>query len=1091
MKPSAQRRFHTLTSTLMRGTALAGIAALAATSAQAQNENVVITGTTIRGQQPVGANVISVDRAAIEATGAQTTAQLLVTIPQLDNFGSAAQGGQNSFDGSGTQAPTIHSLGSSASNATLILIDGHRLPLTGINHNLVDPSIIPTSAIANVEVLPDGASAIYGSDAVAGVINFHTRRDYSGWETGVQYGIADSYNTFNFHQMFGHSWEDGGMVAAYNYSSRSQLMNRDRDFITARQDLRLGAADPSLFIGVPDASTYGSTLQTVAPNGEAVPYPSAGGNFQNVTRCPVATISTSSSSGASVYTYPYAPGSTPTPARTSPSGGPSTGICDELDIASALPSELRNSAIFSMYQALNDSLVLNVNAVYGSRLNSDDRSRGGLTRAAVFNPNTAGSGGPAFGMGQTNPFWVDVPNAATDVNAQYVSLSFNDLLAGIGDGAAHRKTGSTTAMATAGLDYDVGGDWLVSIGGTVGTDFSFQRTMGSLNSAEALLALNGTVNTRGNPNNSPNSTAIADPYGLDTVVSVTRALTTANALDVWNPLASNQTSSAVLRSLVDSFDGRTSIAGFQNFQIHADGPLLDLFGAGDVKAAVGGDWIHYTQDQRQQRFGGGGPNSTTARTLDIHSARTVYAAYAEIVVPVVSPDMNIPLVQRLTFDFAGRYDHYNDFGDTKNPKIAFSWDIIDGLRTSASFGTSFTAPALDSIGQPGTGITGETGIAAGATGASSDLIVQFNDTRPFNDGAGIAGTIVSNAFACDAAGSTVVDASGGTVAYDAATMSYPGATGCKWSRNGSPGVRITGGNAKLQPELGQSYSANVLFDFGRFFDALEGLTTQVTYYQAKFTGAITTIQVTTTQTSPGIPSLTTFGPANGCVDAASLCGTGQANETGWAPSDPVVQNLLPGRPLSSPLPTRVYSIGDGTQQNAFDLWQNGIDFKIDYRYTTDTMGDFTFGLAGNQILRSSQRLHFSTTAPLDTLNNKNGSRYPSTELTGRATLTWRMDPYTVGIAFNYQHPTHRANSTFPYNYPGPNRAKNYQHIEALQVWDLNLGYNLPDEWLSGARLNISVRNVFDTTPPFRNNTGGINSGSAIGRIVNIGLTKTW
>jgi iron complex outermembrane receptor protein len=108
-----------LVSRLLMGTALAGIFAVAGTEVAAQNETVTVTGTSIRGQQPVGANVITVDRTAIEATGAQTTAQLLQTIPQLDNFGSAAQGGQNSADGS-AQTPTIHSLGRSASNSTLI-----------------------------------------------------------------------------------------------------------------------------------------------------------------------------------------------------------------------------------------------------------------------------------------------------------------------------------------------------------------------------------------------------------------------------------------------------------------------------------------------------------------------------------------------------------------------------------------------------------------------------------------------------------------------------------------------------------------------------------------------------------------------------------------------------------------------------------------------------------------------------------------------------------------------------------------------------------------------------------------------------------
>src|SRR5689334_13592270 len=113
-------------SRLMLGTAAVALAV----PAFAQNETVTVTGTSIRGQQPVGANVISVDRAAIESTGAQTTQQLLSTIPQLSDFGSSAQGnlntggrGNSGPDGAGNQTPTIHSLGSSTSTSTLILLD--------------------------------------------------------------------------------------------------------------------------------------------------------------------------------------------------------------------------------------------------------------------------------------------------------------------------------------------------------------------------------------------------------------------------------------------------------------------------------------------------------------------------------------------------------------------------------------------------------------------------------------------------------------------------------------------------------------------------------------------------------------------------------------------------------------------------------------------------------------------------------------------------------------------------------------------------------------------------------------------------------
>ena len=144
----------------------------------------------------MGSNLITVGRAEIEASGAQTLAQVLRSVPAVTGFGSSGAGavgqggggagGFQSFDGAGSYTPTIHGLGASASNGTLILIDGHRLPLSGINHTLADPSVIAPLAIERVEILPDGASAVYGSDAVAGVLNFITRRKYDGFEGNLQ-----------------------------------------------------------------------------------------------------------------------------------------------------------------------------------------------------------------------------------------------------------------------------------------------------------------------------------------------------------------------------------------------------------------------------------------------------------------------------------------------------------------------------------------------------------------------------------------------------------------------------------------------------------------------------------------------------------------------------------------------------------------------------------------------------------------------------------------------------------------------------------------------------------------------------------------
>src|ERR1043166_3090148 len=191
---------HTVVSRLMLGTALA---TLSVSAALAQNEIVTVTGTSIRGQAPVGAAVITIDRAQIQETGAQTIQQLLANVPQLNDFGSAAVGGGTAQGG---VKPVIHSLGNSASDSTLVLIDGHRF--MGTNGTLAaDPTLIPPNVVQNVEILPAGASASYGSDAVAGVLNFHLRKEYSGWETSAQYGTADHYNSFSLDQLFGHAWD--------------------------------------------------------------------------------------------------------------------------------------------------------------------------------------------------------------------------------------------------------------------------------------------------------------------------------------------------------------------------------------------------------------------------------------------------------------------------------------------------------------------------------------------------------------------------------------------------------------------------------------------------------------------------------------------------------------------------------------------------------------------------------------------------------------------------------------------------------------------------------------------------------------------
>ena len=171
----------------------AAIVALSAMPAFAQGggdtETVVVTGTSIRGAAPVGSNVIAVGRAEIEATGAITMQELTSTIPAISGFGTSSKPSEG-IVGIESQ-PTIHNLGQSSSLSTLILLNGRPMPVQG---TLLagDPSIIPGIALQRVDVMPDGDSAVYGSSAVAGVINYITRKGYDGLETSASFGRANA-----------------------------------------------------------------------------------------------------------------------------------------------------------------------------------------------------------------------------------------------------------------------------------------------------------------------------------------------------------------------------------------------------------------------------------------------------------------------------------------------------------------------------------------------------------------------------------------------------------------------------------------------------------------------------------------------------------------------------------------------------------------------------------------------------------------------------------------------------------------------------------------------------------------------------------
>jgi iron complex outermembrane receptor protein len=190
-------------------------------------QEVVVTGTLIRGTAPTGEQLVTVDSAAIQAAGASNVADLLATVPALNSFNIMPQGGQSEFNSGGSSTPGLHAL---PGTATLVLIDGHRAVGDTPLLNVPDPSSIPPSAIDHIEIVADGGSATYGSDAVAGVINVILKKNININETTGMYGGASAYHQAQFGQTFGKTWDGGSALIAATYSNNSDLKNSDRSY---------------------------------------------------------------------------------------------------------------------------------------------------------------------------------------------------------------------------------------------------------------------------------------------------------------------------------------------------------------------------------------------------------------------------------------------------------------------------------------------------------------------------------------------------------------------------------------------------------------------------------------------------------------------------------------------------------------------------------------------------------------------------------------------------------------------------------------------------------------------------------------------
>jgi iron complex outermembrane receptor protein len=641
-----------------------GLVALAGTPAYAQNqpapavkEKIEVTGSSIPRVEGEGAlPVQTMSRQDIERSGVQSVMELvdrLSAAQSIGNFNNTLGEGSSLV---GFNGISLRGLGTQRS---LVLIDGKRTAPYALSNTSspsaagVDLNAIPISAIERVELLKDGASALYGSDAIGGVINFILRKDFRGAE--ASFTLLDTEH-------------GGGGSKRYNAIVGAGDLAKDRYnfFITAdyldQANLRAADREISKTAYLPQFGfdrTSGNSLPANISQSSADFFPGATGTPFKGTH------------------NPLNPGCLP-PFSFPTVNSPSQCRFDFASVIDVIPPSTQSNVIGkATFQIAPDHQAYIEGSWY----------RGDFVQA--ISPTPIGLGITNFSdplVLPSNPFYPKAYVASLGGDpTQPIAVNYR----GVETGPRTDEGVSEAYRVVAGLQGLVGGwDYQVAARYTQNkqTD-SYVR--GYLSETKFLPILATVVN----------------PFGFNTPAVVALM----NTAQVTGEASSNKAKDY-------GVDGRIS---------------KDIYElpAGPMSLALGGEYRKEELSLINADFLStgdiiGGLGAIPSLT---GSSRTVYAAFGELVVPIV---------KTLEANFQVRYDHYSDFGSTTNPKVSLRWQPTESFLARGSYGKGFRAPALADLFQPllqtNTNNSFDDPVRCPVTGLVIDCNLQFKSLRGGN-----------------------------------------------------------------------------------------------------------------------------------------------------------------------------------------------------------------------------------------------------------------------------------------------------------------------------------------------------------------------
>jgi len=599
-------------------------------------EEITITGSRIARTNLEGLGPVTVlSSEDIEVSGVQTVDELLRELPSV-GFQSANQNSNNG--GSGLRNVELRNLQASR---TLVLVNGRRFVSTGSGTGeAVDINNVPTALIERIDVLRDGVSTIYGSDAVAGVINFVLKDDFEGFQMEAVGGISDEGDgeEAGLNMLWGKNWARSNLTLSGAFFSREEVLQRDRN----RARFPLTAAS---FINNNPANGYIETVgSSFVPEGRVDINRKQGGS----------RFFRPDGSGASFSEYDRA------------RRGDAYNFAENSYL---VPEQVRYVTNASYRYELTDAVELFAEAEYAKRNSQQEL-------APVPAGFTSTRGQPD---GFTFPIYRDPSRNNPNLPQDFVDTTFaelNDPNATQTDVTLNRRfleTGnrittqdSQTQRFAAGFRGELEGpigplSWEVF--GNYGRNMTTEKVDNQINLTRAIASAQPEVCAQ-----TPDC-VVGNFFGRESLFE------TPGAIDYLR------------------YESRDRL-GFHLKEVGTSiaGGVLTL-PAGELKLAAGAEY--------RQEDGFVSPDSLTVsgdasgNGLDpTRGSFITRSAFWESTVPIVA---NVPLVEELSLELSGRYTDYSSFGGKYLSRYGFSYAPVGDLRLRGVFATAFRAPGISDL----------------------------------------------------------------------------------------------------------------------------------------------------------------------------------------------------------------------------------------------------------------------------------------------------------------------------------------------------------------------------------------------------------